>query len=122
MAPHAGQHHHHGCRLPALWNWAIASTELAGLALASDAGIALQAASLAVLLHQRRMVSLASLDYAEIGPLPAGCPGGRRGGGAELWLAKRRAAARAARPEPLDRRRGAGGRLRAVAGDCQGSS
>jgi putative peptidoglycan lipid II flippase len=39
----------------------------AGLALASDAGIALQAISLAVLLHQRRMVSLASLDYAEMG-------------------------------------------------------
>jgi len=39
----------------------------AGLALASDAGIALQAFCLAVLLHQRRMVSLASLDYAEMG-------------------------------------------------------
>ncbi|MGD0546413.1 MAG: lipid II flippase MurJ [Terracidiphilus sp.] len=39
----------------------------AGLALASDAGIALQALTLAVLLHQRRMVSLASLDYTEIG-------------------------------------------------------
>ena len=39
----------------------------AGLALASDAGIALQAISLAVLLHKRRMVSLASLDYTEIG-------------------------------------------------------
>jgi putative peptidoglycan lipid II flippase len=39
----------------------------AGLALASDAGIALQAISLAVLLHYRRMVSLASLDYAEMG-------------------------------------------------------
>jgi putative peptidoglycan lipid II flippase len=39
----------------------------AGLALASDAGIALQAISLAVLLHQRRMVSLASLDYLELG-------------------------------------------------------
>jgi putative peptidoglycan lipid II flippase len=39
----------------------------AGLALASDAGIALQTISLAVLLHRRRMVSLASLDYAEMG-------------------------------------------------------
>jgi putative peptidoglycan lipid II flippase len=38
-----------------------------GLVLASDAGIALQAICLAVLLHQRHMVSLASLDYAEIG-------------------------------------------------------
>jgi putative peptidoglycan lipid II flippase len=39
----------------------------AGLALASDVGIALQAITLALLLHQRRMVSLASLDFAEIG-------------------------------------------------------
>jgi putative peptidoglycan lipid II flippase len=39
----------------------------AGLALASDAGIALQAMVLAVLLHRRRMVSLVSLDYAEMG-------------------------------------------------------
>ena len=38
-----------------------------GLAIASDLGITLQAVSLAVLLHKRRMVSLASLDYAEIG-------------------------------------------------------
>ena len=39
----------------------------AGLALASDAGIALQALTLAVLLHRRQMVSLASLDFAEMG-------------------------------------------------------
>ena len=39
----------------------------AGLALASDVGIALQAVSLAVLLHKRHMVSLASLDFAELG-------------------------------------------------------
>jgi putative peptidoglycan lipid II flippase len=38
-----------------------------GLAFASDLGIALQTISLAVLLHRRRMVSLASLDYTEIG-------------------------------------------------------
>jgi putative peptidoglycan lipid II flippase len=38
-----------------------------GLAVASDLGIALQTVSLAVLLHRRRMVSLASLDYKEIG-------------------------------------------------------
>jgi putative peptidoglycan lipid II flippase len=38
-----------------------------GLALASDAGILLQAAVLAILLHRRQMVSLASLDYKEIG-------------------------------------------------------
>ena len=38
-----------------------------GLTLASDAGILLQAAVLAVLLHRRRMVSLASLDFVEMG-------------------------------------------------------
>jgi len=38
-----------------------------GLALASDIGIALQTVALAVLLHQRHMVSLASLDFAELG-------------------------------------------------------
>ena len=38
----------------------------AGLALASDAGILLQAITLAVLLHKRRMVSLAGLDYIEM--------------------------------------------------------
>jgi putative peptidoglycan lipid II flippase len=49
----------------------------AGLALASDAGIALQAIVLALLLHQRRMVSLASLDFAEIGRcLLSGLAGG----------------------------------------------
>ena len=38
-----------------------------GLAAASDTGIALQTMALAYLLHQRRMVSFASLDYREIG-------------------------------------------------------
>ena len=38
-----------------------------GLAIASDIGIALQTGTIAVLLHQRRMVSLASLDFAEMG-------------------------------------------------------
>jgi putative peptidoglycan lipid II flippase len=38
-----------------------------GLVFASDIGIALQTLSIAVLLHRRRMVSLASLDYAELG-------------------------------------------------------
>ncbi len=38
-----------------------------GLAIASDIGIALQTLSLAFLLHQRRMVSLAGLDYRELG-------------------------------------------------------
>jgi putative peptidoglycan lipid II flippase len=38
-----------------------------GLAMASNIGIALQTITIALLLHQRRMVSLASLDYAELG-------------------------------------------------------
>ena len=38
-----------------------------GLAVASNLGITLQTLTIAVLLHQRRMVSLASLDYAEMG-------------------------------------------------------
>ena len=38
-----------------------------GLAVASNVGIALQTVALALLLHQRHMVSLASLDYAELG-------------------------------------------------------
>ena len=49
----------------------------AGLAIASDLGIVLQAATLGLLLHQRHMVSLASLDFAEMGRcLLAGCAGG----------------------------------------------
>ena len=48
-----------------------------GLAVASDLGIALQTLAIALLLHQRRMVSLASLDYAELGRcLLAGVAGG----------------------------------------------
>jgi putative peptidoglycan lipid II flippase len=38
-----------------------------GLAVASNIGIALQTITIAVLLHKRRMVSLASLDYGELG-------------------------------------------------------
>jgi len=38
-----------------------------GLAFASDIGIALQTVALGGLLHQRRMVSLAGLDYRELG-------------------------------------------------------
>jgi putative peptidoglycan lipid II flippase len=47
----------------ALYHWQGAM----GLAIASDIGIALQTVTIAVLLHQRRMVSLASLDYTELG-------------------------------------------------------
>jgi putative peptidoglycan lipid II flippase len=38
-----------------------------GLAYASDIGIAIQTLTAAVLLHRRQMVSLASLDYKEMG-------------------------------------------------------
>jgi putative peptidoglycan lipid II flippase len=54
----------------------------AGLALASDAGIALQTLTIAVLLHKRRMVSLANLDYAEMGR----CLLGACAAGAAAWL------------------------------------
>ncbi len=47
----------------ALYHWQGAM----GLAIASDIGITLQTGTIAVLLHRRRMVSLASLDYAEMG-------------------------------------------------------
>jgi putative peptidoglycan lipid II flippase len=54
-----------------------------GLAVASDVGITLQTLALAVLLHQRRMVSLASLDYRELGRcLVAGAAAG-----AAVWAA-----------------------------------
>jgi len=53
----------------------------AGLALASDAGILLQAVTLAVLLHKRRMVSIASLDFEEMGR----CLLGACAGGALAW-------------------------------------
>jgi putative peptidoglycan lipid II flippase len=48
-----------------------------GLAMASDVGIAMQTLLIGLLLHQRRMVSLASLEYAEMGRcLLAGITGG----------------------------------------------
>jgi len=62
----------------------------AGLALASDAGIALQALSLALLLHAKHMVSLASLDYAEMGRcLMAGLTGGGLTWGLMIYLPAR---------------------------------
>jgi putative peptidoglycan lipid II flippase len=54
-----------------------------GLAVASDLGIALQTATIAVLLHRRRMVSLASLDFAEI----SRCLLAALTGGAAVWAA-----------------------------------
>ena len=47
----------------ALFQWQGAM----GLAIASDIGIAIQTVTIAVMLHQKQMVSLASLDYAEMG-------------------------------------------------------
>jgi putative peptidoglycan lipid II flippase len=54
-----------------------------GLAIASDIGITLQTLALALLLHQRRIVSLASIDYRELGRcLAAGAVSG-----AAVWAA-----------------------------------
>jgi putative peptidoglycan lipid II flippase len=52
-----------------------------GLAIASDLGITLQTVALALLLHQRRMVSIASLDFAEMGR----CLLASLVGGAAVW-------------------------------------
>lgn len=54
----------------------------AGLTLSSDAGILLQAVTLALLLHKRRMVSLAGLDVAEMGR----CLFAAVAAGAAAWL------------------------------------
>jgi putative peptidoglycan lipid II flippase len=65
-----------------IYYWLYRLLGAIGLAVASDVGIALQTVSLAVLLHQRRMVSLASLDYAELGRcLLAGV-----GSGVGVWV------------------------------------
>jgi putative peptidoglycan lipid II flippase len=62
----------------AFYHWSGAT----GLAVASDFGIALQVLTIAVLLHQRRMVSLAGLDYREIGR----CLMAAITGGGSAWL------------------------------------
>lgn len=53
-----------------------------GLAVASDIGIAMQTLAIAVLLHRRQMVSLAGLDYPEMGR----CLGACVAGGLVTWL------------------------------------
>jgi putative peptidoglycan lipid II flippase len=53
-----------------------------GLAFASDIGIAMQTLAIAGLLHQRHMVSLASLDYRELGR----CLAAALTGGAITWI------------------------------------
>ena len=60
-----------------LYHWRGAT----GLALASDIGIAMQTVTFAVLLHKRRMVSLASLDFSELGR----CLLAAIAGGAVAW-------------------------------------
>jgi putative peptidoglycan lipid II flippase len=54
-----------------------------GLAVASNIGIALQTVTIALLLHQRHMVSLASLDYSELGR----CLLAAIASGAGVWIA-----------------------------------
>jgi putative peptidoglycan lipid II flippase len=54
-----------------------------GLAFASDIGIAMQTLTIAGLLHQRRMVSLAGLDYQEM----ARCLVAALASGAAVWAA-----------------------------------
>ena len=56
-----------------------------GLAAASDVGIAMQTVALAVLLHRRRMVSLASLDYTELGRCLLAAVAGGAGVGVVFW-------------------------------------
>jgi putative peptidoglycan lipid II flippase len=56
-----------------------------GLAIASDLGIALQTLTIAILLHQRRMVSLASLDYTELGRCLLAAIGSGAVVGAAVW-------------------------------------
>ena len=53
-----------------------------GLAFASDIGIAMQTLAIAGLLHRRHMVSLASLDYRELGR----CLAASLTGGAITWI------------------------------------
>lgn len=59
-----------------------------GLAVASDIGIAMQTLAIAGLLHKRKMVSLASLDFRELGRcLAAGIAGGAGTWVVFSWLA-----------------------------------
>jgi putative peptidoglycan lipid II flippase len=53
------------CSIPIYWSLYRAFGP-AGLAIASDIGILIQTVTLAVLLHRRRMVSLAGLEYSEL--------------------------------------------------------
>jgi len=61
----------------ALFHWKGAM----GLAVASDIGIAVQTVTIAVMLHVKQMVSLASLDYREMGR----CAFAALAGGIAVW-------------------------------------
>jgi putative peptidoglycan lipid II flippase len=50
-----------------MYAWMYRAFGAMGLAIASDLGIGMQTLTIAVLLHKRRMVSLAGLDYEELG-------------------------------------------------------
>ncbi len=56
-----------------------------GLAVASDIGITLQTVTIAILLHRRRMVSLASLDFAEMGRCLLAALAGGAAAGLLVW-------------------------------------
>ena len=56
----------HVCRRPAAGLELRPPNQLTGLAIASDIGIFVQTASLAILLHRKRLVSFAHLEYAEL--------------------------------------------------------
>ena len=56
-----------------------------GLAVASDIGITMQTLTIAILLHRRRMVSLASLDYAEMGRCLLAALAGGAAAGLLVW-------------------------------------
>ena len=56
-----------------------------GLSIASDIGIAMQTVSIAVLLHRRRMVSLASLDFVEMGRCLLAAAAAGMAVGAVIW-------------------------------------
>jgi len=69
-----------------IYHWLYHCCGATGLALASDVGIALQTLTIAVLLHQRRMVSLASLDFIELGRCLLAALAGGSGAGLLAWL------------------------------------
>ncbi len=82
MVADVGQHHSFCSSRSRYTGLATKCGVPVGLALASDAGILLQSVTLALLLHKRKMVSLASLDFTEMGR----CLLGAVTGGSAAWL------------------------------------